>query len=185
MRKVLYVLLITFTMSTHINASEYDMFIGVEDGLSWADFNGPTGKYQNHEITTYGVKAGVVNDKTRMYISYQYIDAFEDSTTREGEYQTATINSEAFTEPIDVFNIFDLYFFVGGHAGAIKINVDAAFGKSDEYGFLYGVQAGLLAKLGSVISLETGYRLSRSNFSDQNTDLNKFQVVYGGINFRF
>lgn len=185
MRNILYILFVSIAMSSHAYASQYETFVGAEAGLSWADFNGPNGKYQNNEITTYGIKSGIVNHNTRLYLSYQYMDAFADSTTRDGEYQTLTANTEAMTEPLDIFGIVDLAFFIGAHAGALNINVDAAFGQSDKYAFLYGVQAGLLAKLNSQFSLEAGYRLSYSNFSDQNTDLEKLQVAYGGINIKF
>ena len=185
MIKMFYVLLVICTMYTHVNASEYDVFIGAEAGLSWADFDGPNGEYQNHEIDTYGAKAGVVSDRTRIYLSYQYMDAFKDSTTRDGEYQTLTANTEAFTDPLHLFNFLDLVFFVGGHLGAVNINVEASFGESDEYALLYGVQAGILARFNQLVSLEAGYRFSYSDFSDQNTDLDKIQVAYGGINLRF
>ena len=185
MRNILYILLVSIAMSSHVYASEYDIFVGAEAGLSWADFNGPNGKYQNNEITTYGVKSGIVSHNTRLYLSYQYMDAYADSTTRDGGYHTLTANTEAMTEPADIFGIVDLAFFVGGHAGVININVDAVFGQSDKYAFMYGVQAGLLARFNSIVSLEAGYRFSYSNFSDQSTDLDKLQVAYGGINFKF
>lgn len=185
MRKVLYLLFAVLSISTQTYASGYDIFVGAEGGFSWADFKGPIEKYQNHEITTYGAKVGVVNDETRIFIAYDYMDAFEDSTTREGEYQTLTLNTEAFSEPQSLFGLFDVAMFVGGHLGAIAISVDAAFGNSDANGLLYGIQTGLIANLGSTVSIETGYRISYSNFSDQKTDLDKFQVAYAGINFRF
>jgi len=183
MRKVLYTFLVTLALCTQANA--YDVFIGGEAAQSWAQFKGPDGTYENDEITTYGVKAGVVDTKTRMYLSYKYMDAFEDSTTRTGEYQTFTANSEAFTDPQSIFNLFDLLFFVGGHAGAININVEASFGESDKLAFMYGAQAGIIADFDLPISLEAGYRFSFSTFNDNDTDLTKLQVAYGGINIRF
>jgi len=185
MRNLLYILLLSIAMSSHVYASQYDIFVGAEAGLSWADFNGPNGKYQNHEITTYGIKSGIVNHNTRLYLSYNYMDAYADSTSRDGAYHTLTANTEAMTGPVNIFGIVDLAFFVGGHAGGININVDADFGQSDKYALLYGVQAGVLARFDSIVSLEAGYRFSYSSFSDQNTDLDKLQVAYGGINFKF
>ncbi|MDF1881171.1 hypothetical protein JHD50_07625 [Sulfurimonas sp. MAG313] len=185
MRKILYVLLITLAVSSHLNATEYDIFVGGETGLSWAEFDGSDGLYQNGEITSYGVKAGVTDDNTRMYLRYNYADAFEGSFTRTGQYQTFTLNSEAFTDSVNLFSIMDLSMFVGGHLGAININVDANFGSSNSFSALYGVQAGVIARFGIPISLEAGYRISLSNFNQEDTTLNTFQVAYAGINLRF
>ena len=185
MGKLLCVFFVFLVTITSIHASEYDVFIGGEAGLSWADFNGPTGKYQNREITTYGVKGGIVNNNTRIYMSYQYLDAFEDSTTRSGEFQTLSMNTEAFTKPEDIFGLFDLMFFAGLHLGAINVNVEANFGESDKTAFLYGFQTGILLDFGLPVNLEAGYRYSLSTFSDVQTDLDKLQVAYGGINIKF
>ncbi|PHR58094.1 MAG: hypothetical protein COA44_04095 [Arcobacter sp.] len=185
MKNILYLLLTTFVVSMQVHASEYDLFIGGEAGLSWADFNGPNGEYQNPEITTYGLKGGLSNDSARMYLSYKYIDAFEDSSTRKGQYQTLTANTDAFTDYVSIFNLFDLAFFIGAHAGVINLTVEADFGETDEYAFLYGLQTGLIADFNSPLTLEVGYRYSYSNFSEQGTDLDRLQVAYGGINFRF
>ena len=185
MRNILCILLVSIAMSSHAYASKYETFVGAEAGLSWVDFDGPNGQYQNNEITTYGIKSGIVNHNSRLYLSYQYMDAFADSTTRDGEYQTLTANTEAMTEPFNIFGIINVAFLIGAHAGTININVDAAFGQSDKYALLYGLQAGFLTRLDSQVSLEVGYRFSYSNFSDQNTDLDKLQVAYGGINIKF
>ncbi len=185
MKKVVYMIFITLALSVNVNASEYNIFIGGEAGATWADFDGPNGEYQNKEIKTYGAKIGIDNVDTRVYLAYKYIDAFEDSTTRDGEYQTLTANAEAFTDSLDIFGITDLSFFVGGHAGAVNINVDASFGQLDKYAFLYGAQVGLMARFGSIVSFEAGYRYSLSNFSEEGTTLDRLQVAYGGINIKF
>jgi len=184
MKRILYIVFITFALGANVNASDYKIFVGGEAGASWADFDGPNGEYQNKEIKTYGAKVGIDNVKTRVYLAYQYIDAYEGSNTRDGEYQTLTLNAEAFTPPLNL-GIADLSLFVGGHAGAININVDASFGQVDEYAMLYGAQIGLMARFGSIVSLETGYRYSLSNFSKEGTDLDRFQIAYGGINIKF
>ena len=185
MKKLLYMLFIVISLSPHTYASKYDTFIGAETGISWADFKGPNGIYQNSEIATYGFKGGVVNNKNRMYVSYQYIDAYKGSNTREGQYHTLTANSEANTDPVNIFDLFRIVIFGGAHAGAININVAADFGESDKYALLYGVQAGIIATFDMAICLEAGYRFSYSNFSDAGTDLSKLQVAYAGINYRF
>lgn len=185
MKKRLLALLIALAAFSQGHASEYDLFVGGEAGLSWADFSGPGGTYQNREISTYGVKAGVVDDETRMYVAYNYLDAYEDSPTRTGEYQTLTLNTEAFTKPEDIFGLFDIVFFAGAHLGAININVEANFGESEKTALLYGIQAGILLEFGLPVNLEAGYRYSLSTFSDVNTDLDSLQVAYGGINIKF
>lgn len=64
MKKTLFTLLVTLAIITQANAfDKYDVFVGGEAGLSWAQFEGKDGKYQNDEISTYGVKGGVVNDR--------------------------------------------------------------------------------------------------------------------------
>jgi len=185
MKKILYIVCIALALGVNANASDYNIFVGGEAGASWADFDGPNGEYQNKEIKTYGAKVGIDNVNTRIYLAYQYIDAFEGSNTRDGEYQTLTVNAEAFTEPLNIFDIADLSLFVGGHAGAVNINIDASFGEVNEYAFLYGAQIGLMARFSDIISLEAGYRYSLSNFSEEGNDLDRLQIAYGGINIKF
>ena len=185
MRKILYTLLVAFTMSTNVNATDYDVFIGLDAGLSSATFSDINGKYENNEITTYGAKAGVVNDTSRIYLSYQYMDAFEGSSNREGAFHAALINTEALTEPYVIFDSIEHTFFIGAHLGGINLDVDAPFATANEYGVLYGLQGGLLTTFGSTLDLELGYRYSFSEFSDDNTELDKLQFFYAGLNLRF
>ena len=185
MKKILCTLLVVFAMSSYANAAEYDFFVGAEAGLNSADFTASTGSYSNDEIATYGVKAGVMNDNSRIYLSYQYMDAFEGSSSREGSFQALTVNTEGFSEPYVIFDSIEHLFFVGAHLGAIYLDVDAIFGTSNEYGVLYGIQGGVLTTFGPVVSLELGYRFSLSTFSDQAIDLDKLQAFYAGINLRF
>lgn len=183
MKKILCTLLVVFAISSNVNA--YDFFIGGEAGLSKGDFSSPTGNYDNDEISTYGVKIGAVDENTRIYLSYQYMDAFEGSTIREGAFHAVTFNTEAFSEPYNIFDSIDHLFFIGGHLGAVNLDAEASFGNSNEYGVLYGLQGGVLTTFGPVVSLELGYRFSRSTFSDQAIELDKLQAFYAGINLRF
>ena len=185
MKKILCALLVVFAISSNVNATEYDFFVGVDAGLSKANFTDTTGSYDNDEISTYGVKIGAVNDNTRIYLSYQYMDAFEASSSREGAFHALAVNTEAFSEPYNIFDSMDHIFFIGGHLGAINLDVEASFGNSNEYGVLYGLQGGVLTTFGPVVSLELGYRYSRSTFSDQAIELDKLQAFYAGINLRF
>lgn len=166
-------------------ASEYEIFVGVDGGASWATFTDPQSSYTNKEIVTYGAKAGVVNKSDRMYVSYQYIDAFKDSPNREGQFQTLTANAEAFTDPWKPFSGMGIHIFVGGHLGALNVEMKAPFASTDKTALLYGAQIGLLIDFDLPISLETGYRYSWSSFSDYNTDLDRLQVAYGGLNISF
>ena len=185
MKKILCTLLVVFAISSNVNATEYDFFIGGEAGLSKADFTDTTGSYDNDEISTYGVKIGAVDDNSRVYLSYQYMDAFEASSSREGAFHAVTLNTEGLSEPYNIFDSIDHIFFIGAHLGAVNLDVEASFGNSNEYGILYGLQGGVLTTFGSVVSLELGYRIAHSTFSDQAIELDKLQAFYVGINLRF
>lgn len=165
--------------------SKYDLFVGVEVGLSSAEFTDLVGDYENTGIGTYGVKVGAVNDNTRMYFSYQYMDAFNESLTREGYFSQATLNLEGLSKAYHVFDSISHYFFIGGHLGGINLLVDSEFGDSDEVGLVYGFQGGLISEFGFGLNLELGYRYSRSTFSDANTNLSKLEDFYAGLNYRF
>lgn len=185
MKKILCTLLVVFAMSSYANASEYDLFIGAEAGLSSADFTDGTGSYDNEEISTYGVKIGAIDHNSRIYLSYQYMDAFEGSGTREGAFHAVTVNTEGYSEPYVIFDSMEHFIFIGAHLGGINLDVDASFGTSNEYGVLYGLQGGVLTTFGPVVSLELGYRFSLSSFSDDAIQLDQLQAFYAGINLRF
>ncbi len=168
-----------------VNNSEYDFFIGLEGGLSSAEFTDIAGDYENNGISTYGVKIGAINDISRIYLSYQDMDAFEGSSVREGSFSQATLNLEGLSSPYYIFDSIAHYFFIGGHLGAINLTVDASFVNSDEFGIVYGVQGGLLSEFDFGLSVELGYRYSLSYFADENTDLSKLEAFYAGLNYRF
>ena len=185
MKKIFYGLLVFFTFITNANASKYEMFIGAEAALSWADFTGPNGNYENDGISTYGIKAGVIDENTRVYISYNYLDAFKDSSNREGNFQALTISTEAYTKIFNITENYPVSFFFGAHVGGVNLEVDSTFGTSDKSSLLYGLQAGIMTTSKSPINLEFGYRYSYSSFSDMNNDLDQLAIAYVGINYKF
>ena len=168
-----------------LETTKYDFFVGLETGLSAAEFTDDGGDYENNGISTYGIKAGAINNTSRMYFSYQYMDAFKDSTTREGSFQQVTMNAEGLTAPYTVFEGMEHSFFLGAHLGGINLTVDADFGNSSDFGYVYGFQGGLLSEFGFGLAVELGYRYSFSTFSDKDVALSKLEAFYGGLNYRF
>jgi len=168
-----------------LETTKYDFFMGLEMGLSGAEFTDDGGDYENNGISTYGIKAGAINNTSRMYFSYQYMDAFEDSSTRDGSFQQVTMNLEGLSSPYTVFEGMQHSFFIGGHLGGINLTVDADFGNSSDFGYVYGFQGGLLSELSSGVAIELGYRYSFSTFSDKGIKLSKLETFYGGLNYRF
>ncbi|WP_415249450.1 hypothetical protein [Sulfurimonas sp.] len=185
MKKIFYGLLVFLTFITNANASKYEIFIGAEAALSWVDLKGSNGNYENEEISTYGIKVGVIDENSRVYLSYNYLDAFEDSSNREGGFQTLTINTEAYTQMFNITENYPVSFFFGAHIGGVNLNVDSTFGTSHKSALLYGLQAGVMTTSKSPINLEFGYRYSSSRFIDKNNDLEQLTVAYVGINYKF
>jgi len=168
-----------------LETTKYDFFMGLEMGLSAAEFTDDSGDYENNGITTYGIKAGAINNNSRMYFSYQYMDAFENSTIREGSFQQVTMNVEGLSSAYTVFEGMEHSFFIGGHLGGINLTVDTPFGDSSEFGSVYGLQGGLLSEFAIGLAIELGYRYSFSSFTDKDTHLDKLETFYGGLNYRF
>ncbi|MCF6331435.1 MAG: porin family protein [Sulfurimonas sp.] len=185
MKKNLYALLITFVMFSNVNASEYDVFVGADLGVSYTEFTDEDGTYENNNISTYGIKAGIINDSSRVYLTYHYLNAFENSSNRNGKFQTIAINADGFSNSFNTFDKISHVFFIGGHLGSINAKVNSNFGSSNTYGLIYGVQGGMLTSVTSFLDIELGYRASFSNFFDKDNDLNRIDAFYAGVNFRF
>ncbi len=185
MRKNIFALLITFVMFSNVNASQYDVLVGADLGVSYTEFTNENGTYENNNISTYGIKAGIINDKSRVYLDYRYLDAFENSSNRNGQFQTIAINTDGFSDSFNTFDNINHVFFIGAHLGAINTKLDSNFGSSDAYGLIYGVQGGLITSFTSFFSLEFGYRASLSNFFDKDNSLDRIDDFYTAINFRF
>ncbi len=178
MKKII-VALVLLSMTT-LFANEYDTFVGIEYGQNKADWSSGSGD----NTDTYGVRAGFVDDNTRIYLVFDYLDPDEPAGVDELVYLT-TINFEAKTTPYKLAEWLQPSFFLGGHIGLIKYEQETTLIDIDETGALYGAQAGILFGLSSSIDLEIGYRYSLSTLSFLGEDLDNIKAYYGAINLTF
>lgn len=162
-------------------ANDYDMFIGAEYGKYSSEWS--VGK-KGDEIDTFGIRAGLVDEHTRIYMIFDYLDTEEPAGVDETVY-LSTINLEAQTEAYRVADWLRPRFFVGGHAGLIDYALKTTSVDIDEMGLLYGAQAGILAGLPSDVDLEIGYRYSLSTLAVDGVDLDNANAYYVAINLAF
>ena len=139
---------------------------------------------------TWGVRAGQMTDEGRYYMTYENLsDDYGNSLKLR---QQNLIGSYDMFVPLgDTTRLFG-----GASAGLTKLEHESSgYSRDSDIGYLVGVQAGILQKLGDNASVEAGYRYLRSNAGTEvvergvgklgSIDVHSSQQAYLGLNYHF
>lgn len=139
---------------------------------------------------TWGVRAGQMTDEGRYYMTYENVsDDYGNSLKLR---QQNLIGSYDMFVPLgDTTRLFG-----GASAGLTKLeNESKGLRRDSDIGYLVGLQAGILQKLGDNTSVEAGYRYLRSNAGTEvsergigklgSIDVHSSKQAYLGLNYHF
>jgi hypothetical protein len=195
MYKKIAALALAGTLTTFAAADEggYKPLLGVELGAGKASFDWSYGNESDTDDTdwenVWGAKGGFYDENTRIYASFHYVDADEDST-KERWYEL-TANLEAKTSDYKVTENLATSFFIGGHVGGLQLKAeDKSFGFDEkETDLVYGVQGGVNFIFTPHFNAELGARSSWSPIEMEanglKVELNYYYNVYVGFNYYF
>ena len=139
---------------------------------------------------TWGVRAGQMTDEARYYMTYENVSDDYGSTLKLR--QQNLIGSYDMLVPLgDTTHLFG-----GASAGLTKLeNESRGYSRDSDIGYLVGLQAGVLHKLGNNTSVEAGYRYLRSNAGTEvsergvgklgSIDVHSSKQAYLGLNYHF
>lgn len=183
MKKILTVMLLALLSSGSVYAgSGYQILIGAQYGQSEGDWNDYTGDWED----SYGLRLGIEDENTRIYISYDYSES-EDFSFVNTDFQSHILlaNFDAKTSKYYGF----LRVFAGGHLGAIysewNLGQYSPLEDEDNTDFIAGAHVGFIIDVIDNAYLEAGYRFSMTSASSDSINPGKIQTVYGALNFKF
>ena len=139
---------------------------------------------------TWGVRAGQMTDEGRYYMTYENVS--DDCGSSLKLRQQNLIGSYDMFVPLgDTTRLFG-----GASAGLTKLeNESKGYSRDTDIGYLVGLQAGILQKLGDNTSVEAGYRYLRSNAGTEvsergvgklgSIDVHSSKQAYLGLNYHF
>jgi len=183
MKKILTVILLALLSSGSVYAgSGYQVLVGAQYGQSEGDWDDYTGDWED----SYGLRLGIEDESTRMYLSYEYSKS-EDFSFVNTDFESHVLlaNFDAKTDKHYGF----LRVFVGGHLGAIysewNLAQYAPLKDEDDTDFIGGAQIGLIIDVIDYAYIEAGYRFSLTSASSDSINPGRVQTVYGALNFKF
>lgn len=173
---------------TLLSGSDYKEFVGIGYGQSRGTFEAlnPTRELSED---TYSLRAGFVDDNSRIYLNADYIDTDAPSGWDEKWY-TLELNTEGKTSPYKLTEYLSTSFFAGAHLGLIEVNLDTSAPyapySGSETDAIYGLQTGVILELPSNFELEIGYKYSWSSLKLESLEnLEKVERYYFAANYRF
>ncbi|MHB0765936.1 hypothetical protein ACYCFC_16370 [Stutzerimonas sp. NM35] len=139
---------------------------------------------------TWGVRAGQMTDEARYYMTYENVSDDYGSSLKLRQ-QNLIGSYDMFVPLGDTTRLFG-----GASAGLTKLeNESKGYSRDSDIGYLVGVQAGILQKLGDNTSVEAGYRYLRSNAGTEvsergvgklgSIDVHSSKQAYLGLNYHF
>ena len=139
---------------------------------------------------TWGVRAGQITDEGRYYMTYENVS--DDYGSSLKLRQQNLIGSYDMFVPLGATPRL----FGGASAGLTKLeNESKGYSRDTDIGYLVGLQAGILQKLGDNTSVEAGYRYLRSNAGTEvsergvgklgSIDVHSSKQAYLGLNYHF
>ncbi|RSH68723.1 outer membrane beta-barrel protein [Stutzerimonas stutzeri] len=139
---------------------------------------------------TWGVRAGQMTDEGRYYMTYENVSDDYGSSLKLRQ-QNLIGSYDMFVPLGDTTRLFG-----GASAGLTKLeNESKGYSRDTDIGYLVGLQAGILQKLGDNTSVEAGYRYLRSNAGTEvsergvgklgSIDVRSSKQAYLGLNYHF
>ena len=139
---------------------------------------------------TWGVRAGQMTDEGRYYMTYENVSDDYGSSLKLRQ-QNLIGSYDMFVPLGDTTRLFG-----GASAGLTKLeNESKGYSRDTDIGYLVGLQAGILQKLGDNTSVEAGYRYLRSNAGTEvsergvgklgSIDVHLSKQAYLGLNYHF
>lgn len=139
---------------------------------------------------TWGVRTGQMTDEARYYMTYENVSDDYGSSLKLRQ-QNLIGSYDMFVPLGDTTRLFG-----GASAGLTKLeNESKGYSRDSDIGYLVGVQAGILQKLGDNTSVEAGYRYLRSNAGTEvsergvgklgSIDVHSSKQAYLGLNYHF
>lgn len=139
---------------------------------------------------TWGVRAGQMTDEGRYYMTYENVSDDYGSSLKLRQ-QNLIGSYDMFVPLGDTTRLFG-----GASAGLTKLeNESKGYSRDTDIGYLVGLQAGILQKLGDNTSVEAGYRYLRSNAGTEVSErgvgklgsiaVHSSKQAYLGLNYHF
>lgn len=139
---------------------------------------------------TWDVRAGQMTDEGRYYMTYENVSDDYGSSLKLRQ-QNLIGSYDMFVPLGDTTRLFG-----GASAGLTKLeNESKGYSRDTDIGYLVGLQAGILQKLGDNTSVEAGYRYLRSNAGTEvsergvgklgSIDVHSSKQAYLGLNYHF
>ncbi len=139
---------------------------------------------------TWGVRAGQMTNEGRYYMTYENVSDDYGSSLKLRQ-QNLIGSYDMFVPLGDTTRLFG-----GASAGLTKLeNESKGYSRDTDIGYLVGLQAGILQKLGDNTSVEAGYRYLRSNAGTEvsergvgklgSIDVHSSKQAYLGLNYHF
>ncbi|CAN7634213.1 outer membrane protein [Pseudomonas solani] len=143
-----------------------------------------------HKTGTWGVRAGMMDDSSRYYATYEN---FSDTDRGNKLRQQNLLGSYDVFLPLGDNNT---KLFGGATLGLVKLEQDGTGMRRDsDIGYAAGLQAGILQQLNKNTSIEAGYRYLRTNASTEvaphggdklgSLDLHSSSQAYLGASYKF
>jgi len=181
MKKILMFVLLTLVSSVYAD-SGYKILVGGEFGQAKGNWDDYTGEWED----SFGLRAGVETDRTRIYISYNYTKS-EDFNFVNTDFESHMIVMNFGAKTDKYYGLFRG--FVGGHAGVLyslwNLGEYPPLEDEDDVNLVIGGQAGIIIDVIDNAYLEAGYRYSLTDADNDSINPGSIQTYYGAINLKF
>jgi hypothetical protein len=156
LKKIIILLLVTFTLSEAKNSFSSERFLGIEVGYSTLESNNIIGRKESDNSFEYGFQIGAQNREWRTTVD---VDFFKD---KKKKYQQARLSFDYFVWN-SLYKTDNIIFkpYLGVHIG--WMNYTNEVGNTDSSGVLYGAQTGLAWNVLKEVDFDLSYKYSKTN----------------------
>ncbi|GEM_PF-2395950 len=185
------ILATTLATSFAMGDDTYKGLAGLEIGSTESTYEYHDNKIDTNNVACYGMRAGIANNRSRIYGSFHYMkdDGSGDNYSFDYKQYDLVLNLEAQTDAFNVLDKFNVRGFVGAHIGAVyaKFKYSDSFIhiNDDQTGVAYGAQGGAIFNFNNNFDLEAGYRYTWSSLDFQGVDLDHYDNIYAAVNIHF
>ncbi len=171
-----FLTLFFFLLPLSLFAENSNWFVGLEGGTSGAKFSDSVENTEFEYATQYGLKIGLSEDNTRIYLGYNDTDKISNALTSS---RNVYIALEGVSNEFKVIAASTAKFFFGFHLGGSSIDANGDIVN----GAMGGLQGGLDFMLPADFEIELAYR-QYWTYKEKITNISS-GTLYGGLNYKF
>jgi len=163
-------------LSLSLMAEKTEWFVGLEGGTAGVKYAENVNDIDRKFGLQYGLKVGLVNELSRIYIGYSQSD---NNSNKNSSSQSGYLSLEGVGEEFQVFSKSTAKVFLGVHLGGNSATLQG----EQKDAFIGGVQIGLIFLLPANFEIETAYR-HQWTYNDTLTNFNTVNP-YLALNYKF